>query len=100
MQISERHLTTIQKAIAETLVGIPCTVYLFGSRATGRARQASDVDLAVLAERDVSVPLSLLRERLEQSSIPYTVDVVDLSLTAATFAARVKQEGQVLWTNC
>ncbi len=99
MEISERHLTTIQTLISETLAGIPCTVYLFGSRATGRARVASDVDLAVLAECDVSVPLSLLRERLEQSSIPYTVDVVDLSLTAAMFTARVKQEGQILWKN-
>ncbi|HOV47633.1 MAG TPA: nucleotidyltransferase domain-containing protein [Anaerolineae bacterium] len=97
MDIAGRHLAVIQDIIAEVLKDIPCTVYLFGSRATGQAQRTSDVDIAVLSEHDVSARLSLFRERLEQSNLPYAVDVVDLHVAAAPFVARVQQEGKVLW---
>ncbi len=53
-------------------------VFLFGSRATGKQSIHSDVDLAVVAEEDISRKLSLLKELLEESNLPYKVDVVDL----------------------
>ncbi len=86
------------KAILGPLFG-DCRVYLFGSRATGSYKDASDFDIGVLAARDISRELSLARERLEDSNIPFTVDLVDLSATSEEFARRVQEEGILLWKN-
>jgi hypothetical protein len=59
----------------------------------------SDFDIAVLAEEDISRELSLAREMLEQSNIPLTIDLVDLSTTSAAFRQSVQNEGVLLWTN-
>ncbi len=76
-----------------------CQVYLFGSRATGSYKAASDFDIGVLAVRNISRELSLARERLEDSNIPFTVDLVDLSAASKEFARRVQEEGILLWKN-
>ena len=49
-------------------------VKLFGSRARGDAKLASDVDLAVLGSADVTTKLSLA---FEESKLPYTFDIID-----------------------
>ena len=74
-----------------------CEIYLFGSRATNRYHDASDFDIGILASRDISRELGIAGERLEDSNIPFTVDLVDLSATSEEFARRVQQEGILLW---
>ncbi len=83
------------RAILQRVVG-DCQVYLFGSRATNEHHDASDFDIGVLASRDISRELSMARELLEASNIPFTVDVVDLSVTSEEFAHRVQREGILL----
>jgi hypothetical protein len=95
--VSDLSLSWI-KAILGPLFG-DCQVYLFGSRAAGNYKDASDFDIGVLAARDISRELSLARERLEDSNIPFTVDLVDLSSTSEEFARRVREEGVLLWKN-
>jgi predicted nucleotidyltransferase len=65
--------------------------WLFGSRATGRQREDSDVDIAVLFGRAVpSFDATLVRGRLAddlRGSLPLEVDVVDIARIApVTFA--------------
>jgi hypothetical protein len=76
-----------------------CAIYLFGSRITGTATAASDFDLGVLSSRDLSYKLSLAREKLEQSNIPYKVDLVDLRKTSVDFRHQVQAKGVLLWQN-
>lgn len=53
-------------------------VWVFGSRATGRARRYSDLDLAVDAGRRLTIDeTATLREAFEESDLPYVVDIVD-----------------------
>lgn len=93
----ERDLAEVRRIVLSGLDGLSARVYLFGSRATGNARRTSDVDVAVwpLAELPVGT-LALIREALEESSISYTVDLVDLRDTDAAFRARVLSEG-IAW---
>jgi len=56
-------------------------VYLFGSRARGDFSEFSDVDIAIYSEKDISDKLSLLSEILEESNLPFKVDLVDLRVT-------------------
>ncbi len=92
---SERYLSRIKDTLSQVLTG--CKVYLFGSRATGRYREESDFDIGVLAPRDISRELSIAREMLEDSDIPFTVDLVDLSATSLEFVEKVQREGILLW---
>ncbi len=53
-------------------------VWVFGSRATGRARPYSDLDLAIDAGRPLTLDeAARLSEAFSDSDLPYRVDVVD-----------------------
>ena len=53
-------------------------VWVFGSRATGRARRYSDLDLAIDAGRPLTLDeIAGLAEAFSDSDLPYKVDVVD-----------------------
>ena len=55
-------------------------VFLFGSRSIGNASPISDIDVAIYPKKSLhSGPLSSIREELEESGIPYSVDLVDLT---------------------
>ena len=53
-------------------------VWVFGSRAAGRARRYSDLDLAIDAGRRLTLDeTAILAEAFSDSDLPYRVDVVD-----------------------
>lgn len=98
-KILAKVLAQIKTIVADVFKDDTCTVYLFGSRVTGAFTVASDFDVAVLAPGNISPQLSLIRERLEQSNIPFKVDLIDLGLTSTDFSREVQSEGLVLWKN-
>jgi uncharacterized protein len=52
--------------------------WVFGSRATGRARRYSDLDLAIDAGRRLTLDeVAGLAEAFSESDLPYRVDLVD-----------------------
>jgi predicted nucleotidyltransferase len=68
-------------------------VWAFGSRATGkRVRRFSDLDLAIGGEELPLDLLGALREALDESSLPFKVDVVELATITPEFRARVEPE--------
>jgi len=84
--------------MAHELCGEKVRVYLFGSVARGESRSFSDLDSAIDAGGALAPGLlSELRRRLEDSTIPYTVDLVDLATASSDFRQRVLAEG-ILWT--
>lgn len=95
----DRYLSQIKTILASVFKNQECTIYLFGSRATGTPAAISDFDIAVLAAEDISRELSLARERLAVSSIPFTVDLVDLRAAGAVLNRQVQAEGILLWKN-
>ncbi len=95
----DRSLAQIVAILAEIFQDKACVVYLFGSRATGANCPVSDFDIAVLGADDISHELSLARERFEESSVPYVVDLVDLWAASPAFARKVQRESRLLWFN-
>lgn len=92
-ELQARWLAEVRRIVAEVLRGEAVDVYLFGSRARGDHRLASDIDLALQARRPLSrVKLSALRDALEESRVPLRVEVVDLSTVDAAFRKRVLAE--------
>ena len=94
-----RALEEVRRLVLQAVGKDAAVVYLFGSWARGEATRLSDIDVAI----DPPTPLprgtlARLREQLEESSVPYHVDVVDLSRTDPEFRRRVLAEG-VLWND-
>jgi predicted nucleotidyltransferase len=72
-------------------------VQVFGSRATGRARPHSDLDLLLLTPRRLAwQDRAALRDRFEASELPFTVDVLALDDLAEGYRARVMDEARPL----
>jgi uncharacterized protein len=87
----------VRGMVLAALAGHPASVYLFGSCARDTARHASDIDVAI--EPHAPLPIGLLaalNEALEESTIPYDVEIVDLSTASETLRERVRREG-VVW---
>lgn len=70
-------------------------VFLYGSRARRDHRWNSDYDLWVDGDLSAAT-LSQLAEELDESFVPFTVDIVTTPQLKGHFAERVKQEA-TLW---
>jgi len=52
-------------------------VFVFGSRAKGTYKQGSDIDLAIMNEWVKDTLICKMKSDFEDSSLPYTVDLVN-----------------------
>lgn len=75
-------------------------VILFGSRATGTARQGSDIDITIDAGAKITDgSIALLRLELEyELNVPYKIDLSDFYDLPKDFRAIVLKEG-IIWRN-
>ena len=94
----QNDLIKIKYIVLSKLQNTQVKVYLFGSRTQKTAGEKSDIDIAILP---LSPPLpfgllSNIRDAIENSNIPYTIDLVDLSKTDQFFRNKVLKEG-VIW---
>jgi len=67
-------------------------VVAFGSRATWTAKDYSDLDLAILSDDPLPVSkLSALREDLDESTLPFRVDIIDFAIVEEGFRSIIKK---------
>jgi predicted nucleotidyltransferase len=93
-------LTTEELQLLKTIVLIPlkkrgAKVYIFGSRACGKHHPFSDIDL--LFEQNPNNLFSIseiseIRENLENSELPFKVDLVDSFDLAKSYIAKIDKE--------
>ena len=95
--IEESSLTEARRIVLQALGQHPVRIFLCGSRARRGAGPQSDIDVAILPLRPLPPNvLSDLREALEESTIPYDVDIIDLSTVDEAFRNKVLREG-IAW---
>ncbi len=76
-----------------------CTVWVFGSRATGRTKPYSDLDLAVSGEKLLGMDLiGQLAESFAESDLPYKVDIVDWTTASENFRKTIERDRVVVQT--
>lgn len=93
------YLKQTRKIILRRLKDYSFQLFLFGSQSTQRAGRTSDIDVGVLPIGPLPRGLlSEIREELEESLIPYPVDLVDLSRSNPEFLQHVRQKG-VIWSD-
>ncbi len=82
----DKHIKEIRNIIFRFLNPEKYNAFIFGSRAGGGARKFSDYDIGIIGNKPVpSFKKVLIEEALEESNIPYKVDVVDFSLVSSEF---------------
>ena len=97
-QVAARALAEVRRLVLRGLGETRAKVLLFGSWARGEASRHSDIDVGILPLE--ALPPGLLgriREALEESTVPYRVDVVDLSGANPELRSRALAEGSP-WT--
>lgn len=68
-------------------------VWAFGSRATGeRVKRSSDLDLVIEGERLAVRDVARLEEALDESGLPFKVDLAELAVLTPEFRERIKPE--------
>ncbi|OGT49044.1 MAG: DNA polymerase beta subunit [Gammaproteobacteria bacterium RIFCSPHIGHO2_12_FULL_38_11] len=73
------------------------TVWIFGSRATEHIKPYSDIDLAIMTQRPLSVStMSELTNALSESDLPYKVDLVDWSRIDDSFKKIIEKQHDVI----
>ncbi len=73
------------------------SVWAFGSRAGGRPKPYSDLDLAIEGPQPLSLDrFDALREAFSESPLPWKVDVVELSRVDEDFARLIRQSRVLL----
>ncbi|MGH8643096.1 MAG: nucleotidyltransferase family protein [Gammaproteobacteria bacterium] len=75
-----------------------CDVWLFGSRAHGRAlKPYSDIDLAVITNQPMNVSqYAYFQEAFSESELPFKVDIVDWSAASESFREVIRECHEVL----
>jgi uncharacterized protein len=88
-------LALVRRLIDRVLPG--ARVAVFGSRATGRARPFSDLDLLVMEPRHLTwTQRADLRDAFEASDLPFKVDVVELDSLPEGMARRAQEQARPL----
>ncbi len=91
-----KNLEELRSFLKEYFKDRKVKVDLFGSRARKDNRVFSDVDLAFESQEDISKDLTYISELLEESWLPYKVDLVELSKVNEDFRETILKEA-VLW---
>jgi predicted nucleotidyltransferase len=86
LELESRHRDEVRRILA---CHVPrAQAYVFGSRATGRGKRFSDLDIALEIEDGLTIEtLAKLREAFSESDLPMTVDIVDWNALDAAFRA-------------
>jgi predicted nucleotidyltransferase len=87
----------LRRMVLETLGEHDAAVWLFGSCARGEPHQHSDIDIAILPRDELPRGFfGELEADIEESTIPYDVDLVDLRYAHPALVDEVCREG-VRW---
>ena len=93
----QRAIDELRRMVLDALGEHEAAVWLFGFCARGEPRQHSDIDIAILAPDDLpSGFFAELAADIEESTIPYDVDLVDLRRADAALVDEVSRDG-VKW---
>ena len=94
LDLADHELLIVKSILARHVPN--ATVWVFGSRATGKAKQFSDLDLCVKAPCAMSLDLtSAMAEDFAESDLPWKVDIVDWWSISEGFRAIIERD-QVL----
>ena len=94
LHIDKNHVNMIISIINQIQELENCSVFLYGSRIQGKAAKYSDVDIA-LDYSGNTVPDTIksnLSALFEKSTLPYSVDIIDINSVYPSFRAKIEKD--------
>jgi type I restriction enzyme, S subunit len=90
LDLEPEHLRIVQDILRQHVPQYE--VWAFGSRVSGKAKQYSDLDLAIISDQPLSLSVSAgLHNACAESSLPFKVDVVDWAMASVEFRGIIEQ---------
>jgi uncharacterized protein len=92
------YIKLCKELVLESINTNEYAVFLFGSRAYDSHPEKADIDIGILGEG--VFPESeryIIKDKIEESEIPYNVDIIDFSRTSNTFREVALRKIEV-WT--
>jgi predicted nucleotidyltransferase len=97
MGIEQKYFLRLKELVINFLKDREVKIILFGSRARGQGSPFSDVDIGIIPFGELEdKELAILRERIEDSNIPYKVEVVNFSEVSEDFKKSALKEA-IVW---
>ncbi len=88
LHVTPQEWQIIRRILQQLLTGY--TVWAFGSRVGGPCKAFSDLDLVVISDRPLPLPLMAeLSEAFGESDLRWKVDIVDWATTNTAFQQRI-----------
>lgn len=72
-------------------------VWAYGSRVYGDSHAGSDLDLAIVGLEKTTITLSILKKLINDSNIPFLVDLVQFEELPNSFKTEIKNKHIVLY---
>jgi predicted nucleotidyltransferase len=95
IDVSSEQLEIIQRILKKHVP--KHIVWAFGSRVQGKPKPYSDLDLAIIGDKPLSLAITAaLKEDFSESDLPWKVDVVDWASTSAAFRSIIAANKIVL----
>jgi predicted nucleotidyltransferase len=89
--VEDAHWSILRNLLIQPLTESGCAVFIFGSRARGDYKKFSDLDILVEGNAKSSL-LSSISEQLEESNLPFRVDLVIASDLADAYKPSVERD--------
>jgi predicted nucleotidyltransferase len=93
--LTEAEIKYVDETVVQVLKRYKARVFLFGSRANGKYKKFSDIDLLFSEDRQIPVPAAVISKiltDLEDSNFSYKVDLVRESELALSYRDSVNSE--------
>ena len=95
--IDNRKIEIIKKVLVKALA--PYLIYIFGSTVKGRGRDDSDIDIAILTDRQIDeYKLFILSQKLADV-LKREVDLVDLRKASTVFRVQIIKTGKLIYNS-
>ena len=76
-------------------------IWAFGSRVKRTAREYSDLDLALIADKPLDLfRMAELREAFSESELPFKVDIIDWASTEEGFRKIIRDDHVLIQNKC
>jgi len=85
-KLDDTIISIIRNIVRARLPDQSYKAFIFGSRATGKSRRYSDIDVGILGPEKVpGAHLTDIEQALDDSDIPYRTDVIDFTNVSDIF---------------
>jgi len=95
MNYEKKYLDIIKNIVLSNIDRSEHFVFLFGSRARGNKSRTADVDIGILGKKPIGKIYYKIIDEIEESIVPYKVDVIDFSLADEKFKKIAMQNIEV-----